>query len=198
MKKLLFASAVLMSLFSSAPSYAFESTDLNWFAGLGYEFGGQRYSGGTYVGSGISENAYANEGWRVMFGASVPNNAAKTFETQFSLGYKFGGPNGERSGIIWNTLPVEVVEYYRQGHWRTGVGLVYHVDTHVDFQSVNQPTESFRVNNGLGYVASMVYTPVAHNYAMELRYTYLKQAFADSPDDKLKASVFGAFLHYRF
>jgi hypothetical protein len=198
MKKYLVIGIALGAVFFSASSHALEVNDLSWFTSLGYEFGGERYSGVTYVGSGITENAYANNGWLATLGASFPNNVAKTFETQVSIGYKFGGPTGQRSGVIWNSNPIELMEYYRQSDWRAGVGLAYHINTQVIAQSVNQAAQTFRLDPALGYVASLSYSPVAQNYAMEVRYTYLKQSPADLPDLKLKASVFGAALHYRF
>jgi hypothetical protein len=198
MKKYLSVSAGLLSLFFSSQGLAADLSDLDWFTSLGYEFGGERYGKVIYVGTGITENAYANDGWRVTLGAHFPNNAAKTFETQMAIGIKFGGPNGDKSGIYWNSYPIELIEYYRQGNWRSGLGLASHVNTFVKAQSVNKPTETYRLNPALGYLASVVYTPVTQNYAMEARYTYLKQAFADAPDEKIKASVFGLLLHYRF
>jgi hypothetical protein len=198
MKMLFLSSALIVSAFCSTPSHAFEVADLHGYASLGYEFGGQRYTKVTYVGTGVVDNAYANEGWLVSLGASIPNNMAKTFETQLGIGIKFGGPNGDKSGVYWNSIPIEAIEYYRAANWRTGLGLSYQVDTHVVAQSVNQAAETFRLNNALGYLVSMSYAPVAQNYAMEARYMYLKQAPADFPDEKLKASSFGMFLHYRF
>jgi hypothetical protein len=198
MKKRIAAAIVLASAFFSAPSFAFDVSDFNAYASLGYEFGGERYTKVTYVDSGITDNAYANEGWLVSLGASIANNAAQTFETQLAIGIKFGGPSGDKSGVYWNSIPIEVIEYYRSGNWRTGLGLTYQVNSHVVAQSVNEAAETFHLNNALGYLASTTYSPVGQNYAMELRYTYLKQAPADFPDEKLKASSFGAFLHYRF
>lgn len=198
MKKLIVTAAVLGGAFFSASSYAFDASDFNAYASLGYEFGGERYTKVTYVDSGITDNAYANEGWLVSLGASIPNNTAKTFETQLGIGIKFGGPSGDKSGVYWNSIPIEVIEYYRTGNWRTGLGLTYQVNSHVVAQSVNEASETLRLNNALGYLASLSYSPVAQNYAIEVRYTYLKQAPADFPDEKLKASSFGMFLHYRF
>jgi hypothetical protein len=202
MKKILIYSGALLAVMFSVSSSAIEFNELNGFAAVGYEFGGAKYVTGTYVPSGITENAYANDGLHLMLGASIPNNAAKTFDTQVAIGYKFGGPNGDRSGIVWNTIPLEIIEYYRQGDWRTGLGLSYHVNTRVIAQSINQPSETFRVDNGLGLVGSLVYAPTVQNYAMEVRYTYLRQTFSEAQDKiydgSIKASVFGLFLHYRF
>jgi hypothetical protein len=199
MKTTLARTAVACAVFFPASGHALEWSDLNGFAGLGYEFGGETYARGTYAGSGIPANANVNEGLRLMVGASIANNAAKTFETQVSFGYKFGGPYGERSGITWNAMPLEVMEYYRSGDWRGGFGLAYHVDTHADFQGVDQPTQTFRVNNALGYVVSMTYAPPRYPYVVEGRYTIMRQGFADDPSrEKFNASVFGMFLHYRF
>ncbi len=189
---------LLSALFFSLPSQALEMNDIHWFTSLGYEMGGEKYATGTYVPSGVTENAYANDGWHIAVGGMVPNNPEKTLETQFSIGYKFGGPNGNRSGIIWNSVPIELTQYYRQGNWRAGVGLAYHINTFVELQNANQASEIARVNNGLGYLASASYAPLGYNYAMELRYTYLRQTPADQPDLNLRASVFGAALHYRF
>jgi hypothetical protein len=203
MKKILLSGVTLMTVFFSASIQAIEFNDLNWFTSLGYEFGGQKYATGTFINSGVTENAYANVGWHVALGAIVANNPSKTFETQVAIGYKTGGPYGDNSGLFWNAIPLELIEYYRQGDWRTGLGLTYNADTYVSAQSYQRPTQTFRLNGALGYLASVSYAPVAQNYAMELRYTFLKQGFADNSFDqtingKLRASVFGAFLHYRF
>jgi hypothetical protein len=198
MKKRIITSILVAGALFSTSSHALDAADFKGYASLGYELGGERYTKVTYVGTGITDNAYANEGWLVSLGASIPNNAAKTFETQLGIGIKFGGPSGDKSGVYWNSIPLEAIEYYRTGNWRTGLGLTYQVNSHVVAQSVNEAAETFRLNNSLGYLASMTYSPVAQNYAMEARYTYLKQAFADFPDEKLKASSFGLLLHYRF
>jgi hypothetical protein len=202
MKKFLFTCGVLLPLLFSKSSYAIDAKDLNWFASLGYEFGGETYAAFEYLNSGIIENANANNGMLLNVGVNIPNNAAKTFETQLALGYKFGGPVGVKSGVVWNSNPIELTEYYRLGDWRTGLGLTYHFNTHFIGQSTGEREEVFRLNRTLGYLASMMYSPVAQNYAMELRYTYLRPTFVDTPEKiftgKVNASVFGMALHYRF
>jgi hypothetical protein len=182
MKVFLCRSAALLTLLFSVSSYAMDTSDVNWFASVGYELGGENYAQFENRSTGYIADAYANNGLLVSVGASIPNNAAKTFETQFAWGYKFGGPLAHKSGVIWNSNPIEITEYYRQGNWRTGLGLTYHVNTHFIGQSTGSPEEVFRLNRTLGYLGSVMYSPLAQNYAMELRYTRLTPTFADTPE----------------
>jgi hypothetical protein len=174
-----------------------ESQPIEWVIGLGMDFGGEEL-GKLYYTDGSSASVKANNGVAINAGAIIPNGKNSPFSTQITLGYKLGGPRGEGGDVTWSAIPLEVIEYYRAGNLRTGLGISYQIRPQL---SVSLPTSNYTdtYNNAIGFIAQVGWAPVREHYSIDLRYTSIQFQLSGVQDAPMvNGSVVGLYTSYRF
>jgi len=99
-----------------------QAAEFKGVVGLGYDVGGETLVTVVYT-DGSSTDVKANEGFIFNGGIVMVTGA---FETQATIGYKYGGANAKNGSISFNVLPIELMEFYRTSNLRMGLGISYH------------------------------------------------------------------------
>ncbi len=175
MKRILAASALFL-----AGSMA-HAAEFKGVVGVGLDFGGDTLISGSYS-DGSTWSVKANEGFALYGGAVMVTG---DFETQATIGYKFGGPQAKNGSVTLSTVPIELMEFYRTQYVRAGVGLVYQRGTKLD---VNVPgflgNGTYNFDNALGNVVQVGWAPQGKRYSVDLRYTSIKYKQSNTPNPK--------------
>lgn len=159
--------ASLLSLFAAAAHAA----EFKGVVGIGVDFGGGTLLSGTYT-DGSTWSVKANEGL-ALYGGVVA--VTGDFETQATLGYKFGGPQAQNGSITFDTIPVELMEFYRTDSIRTGLGLVYQRNPRLSVSIPGSPLNgTYTFDNALGTVVQIGWAPRKAPFSIDLRYTAIK------------------------
>jgi hypothetical protein len=140
--------------------------------GLSYDVGGDKLGTALFT-NGNTRSVRANEGVMFTVGVAIPNDPAKQFETVASIGYKVGGPFAENGKLTFNTVPLTLMEFYRPGSVRIGLGLTYHISPKYT-QDVPGNSGSVNFSNTLGYIAQVGWAPTGRNFSVDLRYTAIR------------------------
>jgi hypothetical protein len=94
------------------------------------------------------------------------------FETQATVGYKFGGPQASNGSVTFTVIPVELIEFYRAGNIRAGLGLSYHSSPTLE---VSVPGFSgngtYNFNDVMGTVVQIGWAPAGGVFSIDLRMT---------------------------
>lgn len=168
-----------------------------WVIGLGIDLGGE-VLGTVYYTDGSSAAVKANNGVVINVGGILKNGSNSAFSTQVTLGYKYGGPKGIGGDVTWSAIPLEIVEYYRPGSLRMGLGLSYQIRPQL---SVNLPASSYveKYKNAIGLLAQIGWAPLREHYSIDLRYTAIKFQLSDVEGaPTVDGSVAGIYTSYRF
>jgi len=180
------------------PPEAAKARAVEWVIGLGMDVGGEEL-GKVYYTDGSSASVKANNGVALNLGAIVSNGKHSDFSTQFTLGYKIGGPRGAANGdVTWSAIPLEIIEYYRANRLRMGLGINYQIRPQL---SVNLPATSYinKYKNAAGIIAQIGWAPPTGHYSVDLRYTSIKYQLSDVLDaPTVDGSVIGLYTSYRF
>jgi hypothetical protein len=170
------------------------AAELKGVVGIGMDFGGDVLLSGSYT-DGSTWEARANQGLLLNAGIVVVTGE---FETQATVGYKFGGPSAKNGSVTFDVIPVELMEFYRTGNIRAGLGISYHNSPKlvVDVPGyVGNGTYNF--DNALGYVAQVGWAPSASPFSVDLRYTAVNFKPQGGGTD-VKASVVGLYASLYF
>lgn len=147
---------------------AAQAAELKGVIGLGVDFGGDTLISGTYT-DGSSWSVKANQGVAFYGGLVVVTG---DFETQATVGYKFGGPQANNGSVTLDSVPIELMEFYRTDYVRTGIGLAYQNSPKL---SVNVPGSlmngTYTFNPALGTVFQIGLAPRKMPFSLDLRYT---------------------------
>jgi hypothetical protein len=111
-KSLFFVGLLLASLTANAAEF-------KGVVGIGADFGGDVLLSGSYT-NGSTWEARANQGLAFSGGAVMVTG---DFETQLTVGYKFGGPQASNGSVTFTVIPVELIEFYRARNIRAGLRL---------------------------------------------------------------------------
>lgn len=183
---------LIVSALAPASTQAFEFKPV---AGIGWDFyGGDLLVSGTSPECGDT-NVKANNGYTLNAGGVM---IADSFETQATLGYKYASPAAETGSIVWDAMPLELIQFYRTSLLRMGLGFSYHINPKL---VVDVPGLSYAnyYDNALGAVVQIGWAPVQKSYSIDLRYTAInyKQKDASIADEK-SGSVLGIYSSYYF
>lgn len=168
-----------------------------WVIGLGVDLGGEEL-GKVYYTDGSSAAVKASNGIAINVGGILQNGSNSAFSTQVTLGYKYGDPKGIGGDVTWSAIPLEIVEYYRQGSLRMGLGLSYQIRPQL---SVNLPASGYvdKYKNAIGVIAQIGWAPAGEHFSVDLRYTAIKFQLSDVEGaPTVDGSVAGIYTGYRF
>lgn len=185
---LFFAMSSLLCI--SAEAYEFKGV-----ASIGWDlWGGDIVATGTGTAC-ANPDVKANNGVVISAGGVLINGA---YETQATVGYKHASPVGESGSIVWDTIPLELLQLYRTGNLRMGLGITYHVNSKL---IADVPGSSFSkyYNNALGGIVQLGWAPAAQAYSIDLRYTAIQYQQQDAPSiPNTSGNVLGIYASYYF
>lgn len=159
--------AMLSALALSA--WPVQASELKGVAGIGLDFGGDTLATAVYR-NGTSSDVKADEGMVFNAGGVM---IIDQYETQLTIGYKFGGPIARNGSVTWNTVPVELIQFLRANNVRIGLGFCYQLNPKL---VVDTPGSSYtnEYDNALGTIAQIGWAPVDMPFSIDLRYTSIK------------------------
>ncbi len=164
--------ASLLSLFATAA----HAVEFKGVVGVSVDFGGETLMSGTYT-DGSSWSVKANGGV-ALYGGVVA--VTGDFETQATLGYKFGGPQAQNGSVTFDTIPFELMEFYRADSIRAGLGLAYQMSPKL---SVSIPGSllngTYNFNNALGTIVQIGWAPRKAPFSIDVRYTAISYKLAN-------------------
>lgn len=161
--------AVVMLSGSTMVAVAAHAAELKGVAGVGFDFGGETLATGVYT-DGTGAVVKASNGMVFNAGGVM---IIDQYETQLTVGYKFGGPFAKNGSATWDTVPLEFIQFLRASNVRIGLGFSYHINPRL---VVDRPGSSYTVNydNALGTNAQIGWAPMDMPVRIDLRYTSIK------------------------
>jgi len=183
---------------SKPVQHSFKATHaLEWVFGVGADFGGEELGTVSYS-DGTSASVKANNGIVFNAGCIIANGEGSAFSTQMTLGYKSGGPRVWSREVNWSAVPLEVIELYRSGSTRLGLGISYQINPQLN---VSLPSSTFanKYNNALGTIVQIGWVPAKEHYSIDLRFTSIKFQSSDVQNAPvIDGNVGGVYLNYYY
>ena len=174
-----------------------QAVEFRGVVGVGFDIGGDTLMSGSYT-DGSSWEVRANQG--LIFNGGMVM-VTGNFETQATVGYKFGGPTAKNGSITFDVVPVELIEFYRAGNVRMGLGLSYHSSPKLKVDvSGSLVNGDYKFKDAMGYVAQIGWAPYKGKYSVDLRYTTVKfvpSNFVGTKSD-FSGSVAGLYASFYF
>jgi len=189
--KVLFATVVLSFMSLSAQAVEFKGV-----VGFGMDFGGDVLLSGPYT-DGSTWEAKANQGLVLNGGVVMVTGS---FETQLTVGYKFGGPEAKNGSVTFSEVPIDLMEFYRTSNVRMGLGISYLSNPQLE---VNLPSGSingtYKFDSVVAPVVQIGWAPEKLPFSIDLRYTMAKfkqSGIANAKD--INGNVTGLYMSYFF
>jgi hypothetical protein len=185
------ATAVLSLMTVTAQAAEFKGV-----VGFGLDFGGDVLLSGTYT-DGSTWEAKANQGLVLNGGVVMVTGA---FETQLTVGYKFGGPEAKNGSVTFSEVPIDLMEFYRTGNVRMGLGISYLSNPQLE---VSLPSGSingtYKFDSVVAPVVQIGWAPEKLPFSIDLRYTMakLKQSGVANAKD-INGNTAGLYMSYFF
>jgi hypothetical protein len=173
-----------------------QAVEFRGVVGFGMDFGGDVLLSGTYS-DGSTWEAKANQGLVLNGGVVMVTG---DFETQATVGYKFGGPQAKNGSVTFDEMPVELIEFYRTSIIRMGIGISYLNSPKlvVDLPS-GTVNGTYKFDNSLAYVAQIGWAPEKSPFSIDLRYTMAKlKASGVANAQDVNGNVVGLYMSYFF
>lgn len=189
---------ILASLLSASMLYAVtaHAAEFKGVIGFGFDFGGDVLLSGTYT-SGSTWEVRANQGMVLNGGVVMVTGA---FETQATIGYKFGGPQASNGSVTFDEIPVELMEFYRTGNMRMGLGLSYQSSPKLVVDIPGSGLNgTYKFDNSIGAIAQIGWAPEKSPFSFDLRYTmasFKASGVANAKD--INGNVVGLYMSYFF
>lgn len=196
MKRIIGMKNILLTVSLLLVAVSAQAVEFKGVVGFGMDFGGDVLLSGTYL-DGSKWEAKANQGLVLNGGVVMVTGA---FETQLTVGYKFGGPQAKNGSVTFDEMPVELLEFYRTSIIRMGLGVSYLNSPKlvVDLPSGTQ-NGTYKFDNSLAYVAQIGWAPEKSPFSIDLRYTvatFKASGVANAKD--INGNVVGLYMSYFF
>ena len=190
MRNTLVAAALMLAVVTA------HAVEFRGVVGFGMDFGGDVLLSGTYT-DGSTWEAKANQGLVLNGGVVMVTG---DFETQATIGYKFGGPQAKNGSVTFDEMPIDLLEFYRTSNIRTGLGISYLSSPKlvVDIPG-NVKNGTYKFDNAIAYVAQIGWAPEKSPFSIDLRYTMVKfkqSGVANAQD--INGNVVGLYMSYFF
>jgi len=186
-----------MLLIGTLGAVTAQAVEFKGVVGIGFDFGGDTLMSGSYT-DGSTWEVKANQG--LIFNGGMVM-VTGDFETQATVGYKFGGPTAKNGSITFDVVPVELIEFYRTGNVRMGLGLSYHSSPKMKVDvSGSTLNGDYKFKDAMGYVAQIGCAPAKSSYSVDFRYTMVKfvpSNFVGAKSD-FSGSVAGLYASFYF
>lgn len=183
-------------LFLAVPTA--HAVEVKWVVGIGTDYGRDTLFSVNQNGSNYSVKA--NEGIVLYGGVAM---LAGSFETQATIGTKSGFPPppdplsqignanaGFHGDVTLKSFPIELMEFYRVGEVRAGIGVVYQnaprlvVDVPGNTGSLANGTYHFNDTTGTVVQIGWVHTTSDLGASVDLRYTFITYRQSDIANPK--------------
>jgi outer membrane protein W len=179
-KMLVIAAAALAAMQAQAqqavPAAASSSSGVRWELGLSYDLGGNKLATvrvDSNIGGSSNQTVRVGQGATFSLGGAFINDQAGKFETVGSLGFKTAGPRAENGKVTFTTVPVTLMQYYRPGDVRMGLGVTYNISPEYE-ADLSGGNENIKYDDALGLIAQIGWAPLSQRYSLDLRYTSIK------------------------
>ena len=165
------------------------AAEFKGMAGFGYDFGGETLVSATNS-EGRTAKLNANEG-QVWYGGLLM--VTDEFETQATIGYKSGRLdattgslsisatpiylNGKNGYVAFTAIPVELLEFYRVGNIRLGLGFSYIINPTVVIDTTPNTSGTngtYKFDNTVATLAQIGWVPDSGYFSIDLRITSVK------------------------
>ena len=138
---------LLLAAMMSLTALTAQAAEYKGVVGIGLDFGGDTLATAVYT-DGSTTDVKANQGLTFNGGVVFVNGP---YETQATIGYKFGGPTAKNGSITWDVIPVELIQFYRTSMIRMGLGINYQINPKLEIDVPGSPTNgSYKFDNALG------------------------------------------------
>jgi len=152
----------------SLSAVSVQAAEFRGVVGIGFDLGGDKLLSGTYT-DGSTWEVKANQGLLLNGGVVMVTG---DFETQATVGYKFGGPTAKNGSVTFDVIPLELIEFYRAGNARMGLGISYHLNPKLKVDIPGSILNGdYNFDDALGMVAQIGWAPAGGIYSIDLRYT---------------------------
>lgn len=191
--KFLFTPATLAMI--ALISTTSQAGEFKGVVGIGWDMlGGDTVVTGACTACGTPEQK-ANNGLAFNAGGVMINDS---YETQATIGYKYGSPVGENGTITWEAIPIEIIQFYRTSNMRIGLGFIYQINPRlvVDVPGLNYTKD---YDNAFGTLLQLGWAPMGESYTIELRCSAMmyKQNNSAYPQE-VNGGVLGIYSNYYF
>jgi len=183
------------ALLGSMCGFTAEAVEFGGVVGVGYDFGGDVMASGLYE-DGSEWELKANQGPQLKVGGVMVTGL---FETQLTIAYKSSGiKHGAESPITLDLVPIELMEFYRAGNFRIGLGVMYlnNPKLVIDIPTVNQNTYQFE--SVVGNVAEIGWVLDEEPVSFGFRYTSASFKEKLPNAEAIKGNSVGVFVEYFF
>ena len=191
-KQCLLAVAILS--LGSLGTVPVQAAEYKGVVGIGLDFGGDTLATAVYT-DGSTTDVKANNGFVINGGGVM---IIDSYETQATIGYKFGGPTAKNGSITWDAVPVELIQFLRASNVRIGLGFIYQINPKlvIDIPGTSQ---TYNFDNALGTIAQIGWAPVNMPFSIDFRYTAItyKQSNASNTEEK-NGNVLGIYSSFFF
>lgn len=190
--KYLFAAAMLFVGVLGAVTA--QAATFRGVVGFGFDLGGDTLVTAVYT-DGSTARVKANQGMVLNGGVVMVTGS---FETQATVGYKFGGPTAKNGSITFDVVPVELMGFYRTSNLRMGAGFTYHNSPKLVID-IPRTNATYKFDNALGTVVQIGWVPEKSPVSIDLRYTAIKykQSNIANPAD-ISGNAVGLYMGYYF
>lgn len=186
--------AVVIVSLGSMGALPVQAAEYKGVVGIGLDFGGDTLATAVYT-DGSSTDVKANNGFVINGGGVM---IIDSYETQATIGYKFGGPTAKNGSITWDAVPVELIQFLRASNVRIGLGFSYQINPKlvIDIPGTNQ---TYNFDNALGTIAQIGWAPVNMPFSIDFRYTAItyRQSNASNAEEK-NGNVLGIYSSFFF
>ncbi|MCK5875822.1 MAG: outer membrane beta-barrel protein [Alcanivoracaceae bacterium] len=146
-----FVVAALLSVAATA-----QAADPHFYAGLGFDVGGDKVLEVDYVGGG-SDAIYAGMGFHLAVGMDL--DFGTEYMLRGSVGYKGTSISAKNGDATFSRTPLEVIGYRFFGLHGVGLGLTHHrnVQVECDFSGGICPFSKVDLDNATGLLVEYLY-----------------------------------------
>lgn len=191
LKYLLPAAMLSLTILASVSAQAAEYKGV---IGAGLDFGGDTLATAVYT-DGTTTDVKTNQGFTINGGAVM---IIAPYETQLTVGYKFGGPQAKNGSITWDVIPIEIIQFIRASNMRVGLGFSYHNNPKL-VVDIPGTSSTVKYDDALGTVVQVGWAPADLPFSIDLRYTAIKyrQSNASNAQEK-SGNVLGIYSSFYF
>lgn len=132
------------------------AADPHFYAGLGFDVGGDKVLEVDYVGGG-SDAVYAGTGFHFAVGMDL--DFGSEYMLRGTVGYKEGGVSAKNGDATFSRTPFELVGYRFFGLHGVGIGLTHHrnVQAECDFSGGICPFSKVDLDDASGLLVEYLY-----------------------------------------
>jgi hypothetical protein len=189
----------IVLILGSMSAVSAQAVEFKGVVGFGMDFGGDVLDSGMYT-DGTTWDVRANKGLALNIGMVMVTGS---FETQATVGYKFGGPEAKNGSVTFDVVPVELMEFYRTSNIRMGLGMVYHSSPELvknaPIGSGSLANGTYKFDNAVGSVVQIGWAPEKLPFSIDLRHTTVNFKQSGVTNAKsINGNVTGLYMSFFF